>query len=312
MEFNPHKRKLSVLTISLNHAKFLRETIGSCFSQTFEDFEYIVIDGDSSDGTQSILAEYEKLDWISEPDGEYGFSSAFWKGLDRISGDYVIQCCVSDGFLDKDWFKDGIEFLDGNPEFSMVWGLEQRLSENGSLKEINHPEYFEIPPQEGIEGLAFWLATGITYPESNYIVRTEVIKKYWPSLQTSPKYHKIQPHLGFIFNFHCAGLKAKFYPRVVSWSRIHAEQRYERLKSIERPAAKEYLRDIKKLVFCFIKGKTTFAYRDGSIAPLVHFSCPERIRLVFSVIYQKILYSRLVIKPLYRIIIAGLDRLRGH
>ena len=121
IENEKNKPVLSVLTISLNHALFLKSTIESIFSQSFKDFEYIVIDGNSDDGTQDILKEYDGIDWISEPDGQYGFFSAFIKGLDKISGDYVVQCCVSDGFLDLNWFKDGIEFLENNPDYSLVW-----------------------------------------------------------------------------------------------------------------------------------------------------------------------------------------------
>ena len=46
---------LSVLTYSFNHAKFLRETIDSVFGQQYENFEYILIDAESTDGTQDIL-----------------------------------------------------------------------------------------------------------------------------------------------------------------------------------------------------------------------------------------------------------------
>jgi len=300
---------LSVITISLNHALYLRSTIESIFSQSFKDFEYIVIDGNSDDGTQDILKEYDGIDWISEPDGQYGFFSAFIKGLDKISGDYVVQCCVSDGFLDSNWFKDGIEFLENNPDYSLVWALEQRLSEEGLLGEILHPEYFDFPPPEGRKTLISWLATGITFPESNYIVRAKVLKECWPNEILSPEHHKIQPHLGFIFNFHCADFKSKYLPRVVSWSRIHKEQRFERLKKIERPAAMKYLKDINKLKFSLLFGKKTVTLVDGSVISVPNFSKFERIKLIFDIFIQKIRYSRLVIKPISRIYKSLLRRL---
>ena len=202
--------KLSVLTISLNHARFLRETIDSVFKQKYENIEYIFIDGESTDGTQNILEEYQDIDWVSEPDGESGAHSAFHRGLGKVSGDYVIQCCVTDGFLDPNWFKDGVEFLENNPDYSLVWALEQKLTEEGLLGEINHPEYFDFPPGDGRKALISWLATGICLPESNYIVRTKVLKECWPDEKISPEHHKIQPHLGFIFNFYCADYKSKY------------------------------------------------------------------------------------------------------
>ena len=151
--------KLSVLTISLNHARFLRETIDSVFKQKYENIEYIFIDGESTDGTVDILEEYQNIDWVSEPDGEYGAHSAMINGIGKLSGDYVIQCCVSDGFLDLNWFKDGVEFLENNPDYSLVWALEQRRSEEGLLGEVIHPEYFDFPPPDGRKALISWLAT---------------------------------------------------------------------------------------------------------------------------------------------------------
>ena len=49
---NKQNPVLSVLTYSLNHAEFLRETIDSVFRQQYENFEYVFIDAESTDGTQ--------------------------------------------------------------------------------------------------------------------------------------------------------------------------------------------------------------------------------------------------------------------
>jgi len=302
--------KLSVLTISLNHAIFLKETIESVQRQQYGNIEFVVIDGLSTDGTQEILNEYKDINWISEPDGEYGFHSAFVKGLDKISGDYVIQCCVSDGFLDKNWFREGVEFLENNSEYSLVWGLEQQLTEEGFLGRINHSEYFDIPPPNGQTAFLSWLATGVTFPESNYIVRADVLKKCWPNLDSSPEYHKIQPHLGFIFNFHCASYKSKYIPRVVSWARVHQDQRFERLKHIEYPAALKYIKDIKRVKRGLFLGKSTITLVDNSKVTMPVFNFAERIGLLAEFLYQKIRHSKVVVKPIGSIFVSLSRRLK--
>src|SRR5687768_5116166 len=124
---------LSVVTVSLNSARFLRETLDSVARQSFNDFEHIVVDGDSSDGTQAILAEHPSVRWISEPDGELGFVAAMHKGAAMARGKYVIQCCISDGFLDRDWFAKAVRYLEAHPECALVWSLPQQMSEDGSL-----------------------------------------------------------------------------------------------------------------------------------------------------------------------------------
>lgn len=92
--------KLSIITINLNNAPGLRKTIESVVSQTFSDFEYIVIDGGSTDGSINIIKEYsDKISyWVSEPDK--GIYNAMNKGIEKAKGEYCL-------FLNSgDWLAD--------------------------------------------------------------------------------------------------------------------------------------------------------------------------------------------------------------
>lgn len=83
--------RFSVITVTYNSSKFLTETIRNVLSQDYRDFEYIFIDGGSTDGTLEIIkgfaAEDDRIRWISEPDD--GISDAFNKGLALATGDIV-------------------------------------------------------------------------------------------------------------------------------------------------------------------------------------------------------------------------------
>ncbi|MDY4040326.1 MAG: glycosyltransferase [Prevotella sp.] len=81
--------KISVITIVYNDVANIRTTMESYFSQTWEDKEYIVIDGGSTDGTADIIREYsDRLAyWCSNPD--HGMYDAMNKGLLHVSGDWV-------------------------------------------------------------------------------------------------------------------------------------------------------------------------------------------------------------------------------
>lgn len=59
--------KLSIITINYNNREGLRKTIESVVNQTCQDFEYIVIDGGSTDGSAEVIKEYsDKIDyWVS-------------------------------------------------------------------------------------------------------------------------------------------------------------------------------------------------------------------------------------------------------
>jgi len=82
--------KLSIITVNLNNAEGLRRTIESVISQTFIDFEYIVIDGGSTDGSVDIIKQYaDKIAyWVSEPDK--GIYNAMNKGIVRAKGEYCL------------------------------------------------------------------------------------------------------------------------------------------------------------------------------------------------------------------------------
>lgn len=81
--------KYSIITINYNHAEGLRRTIESVVDQTCKDYEYIIIDGGSTDGSVDVIKEYaDKIDfWVSEPDK--GIYNAMNKGIDHAHGDYL-------------------------------------------------------------------------------------------------------------------------------------------------------------------------------------------------------------------------------
>ena len=83
--------KLSIITINRNNAAGLEKTLQSVVSQTFKEFEYIVIDGASTDESVEIIkkheAEFAHLKWVSEPDS--GIYNAMNKGIRMATADYI-------------------------------------------------------------------------------------------------------------------------------------------------------------------------------------------------------------------------------
>lgn len=87
--------KLSVITVCLNSADTIGDTLASIADQTFEDIEHIVIDGGSTDGTQALVqaARHPVARFLSERDG--GIYDAMNRGIEMATGDVV-------GFLNSD------------------------------------------------------------------------------------------------------------------------------------------------------------------------------------------------------------------
>lgn len=81
--------KLSIITVNFNDAEGLERTIKSVISQTFRDYEFIIIDGGSTDGSVGVIKKYESyIDyWVSEPDG--GIYPGMNKGLRQAKGEYL-------------------------------------------------------------------------------------------------------------------------------------------------------------------------------------------------------------------------------
>lgn len=93
--------KYSIITINYNNRDGLRRTIESVVNQTFRDFEYIIIDGGSTDGSVEVIEEYaDRIDyWVSEPDK--GIYNAMNKGILQAHGEYLNFMNSGDCFYDE-------------------------------------------------------------------------------------------------------------------------------------------------------------------------------------------------------------------
>jgi glycosyltransferase involved in cell wall biosynthesis len=90
------KPLISVITPALNSARHLEAAIASVLAQDDPDFEHIVMDGDSRDGTVDLLKRHPHLNWISEPD--QGQSDAMNKGFALSRGEIVVYLNADDVF----------------------------------------------------------------------------------------------------------------------------------------------------------------------------------------------------------------------
>lgn len=213
--------KVSVITASYNLASMVEETMRSIANQNYENFEHIVIDGASKDGSIELLKKYPNIILVSEKDT--GYPDAFWKGLRLAKGEYIMQCCVSDGYSTVNWIKHCVEVLDKNRDVSMVWGMvaglnQQSLATNAGYSQFN---YTEAPQREHM--FDYWIKTGISQPETNLCVRKNVLLKCYPTTEECKK--DILDWLEFTYRFNIYGYLAQHLPILANYSHVdHANK----------------------------------------------------------------------------------------
>ena len=113
---------ISIVTVSLDDAGGLRSTAGSLAEQTYQAFEWLVIDGGSTDGTVALIqALGPAIDhWSSEPDR--GVYDAMNRGLRTATGDYLMFLNAGDRLADPEALQAVVEALIGLPGLDLLFG----------------------------------------------------------------------------------------------------------------------------------------------------------------------------------------------
>lgn len=162
--------KVSIVVPVYNGEKYLNQTLDSVLSQTWRDFEVIVVDDGSTDGTQKIVGQYkdDRLKYFYKENG--GPSSARNYGIESASGEYI-------AFLDADdiWESEKLErqlnFLKAHEDIGVVGCNFQYLNDNAEKTEIFNMR--KLYPNDGFN-LCNLLACSFLLP-SSVLIRKEVV-----------------------------------------------------------------------------------------------------------------------------------------
>lgn len=122
-----NKPLLSVITVVFNNARDIERTVLSVLNQTYLNIEYLIIDGNSTDGTTKIIEKYRSqiAVFISEKDN--GIYDAMNKGLALATGDYVIFMNSGDEFYEKDTVKTVFATV---PNADIYYGETEMIDQN--------------------------------------------------------------------------------------------------------------------------------------------------------------------------------------
>ena len=207
--------RISIITINRNNAEGLKKTIRSVMEQTYTNYEFIIIDGGSTDESIDVISQYEsKTDyWISEPDT--GIFNAMNKGIRQASGDYLYFLNSADAFASPNVLKDIFEesnynapFINGHQlnDFGNYTQRVPALNRSLSLFDfywgtIKHQATFIHKDMFCKYGLydenlkitadwKFFLQTIGLHNEQPQFVDTDIVLFQWDGISTNPQLQK--------------------------------------------------------------------------------------------------------------------------
>ena len=177
--------KITVVTVVYNDKDGLQFTIPSVLNQTYNNIEYIIIDGGSTDGTVDVIRKYEKhlAYWCSEPDR--GIYDAMNKGIGKATGDWICFMNAKDCFADSNVLEKLQDVFCGDADVIVGNTL---MKDNHQLREFVAKKNRNISSRN-VTSMGF-------YHQSSF-VRTELARKY--PFQTK---YKLAADFGMFYELH--------------------------------------------------------------------------------------------------------------
>ncbi len=162
---------ISIITATFNSAKTLKDTIQSVLRQTNKDFEYLIIDGGSTDETIDIVKSYEsefsgRLKWVSEKD--QGIYDAMNKGIKMASGD-VVGILNSDDYFTSDDILQTVDNAFKSHEIDAIYGDIHFIRDGNPQKCVRYYSSRMFRP--------FWLRFGFMPAHPSFYCKREIFDK---------------------------------------------------------------------------------------------------------------------------------------
>lgn len=158
--------KISIVTISFNQARFLRRCIDSILNQNYEDFELIVVDPGSSDGSREIISSYgSRVTSVFEPDS--GPADGLNRGFQRATGD-LLGFVNADDFLLPGALTYAGHFFLGDPKVDVLYGGGYIADEEGIFQRRYFPSVF---------GKRFYVYGAINLFQQGFFFKKELFER---------------------------------------------------------------------------------------------------------------------------------------
>jgi len=158
--------KISVVTISFNQAKFLRQCMESVLNQDYPDIEYIVVDPGSTDGSREMIESYgDRVIKVFEKDK--GPADGLNAGFARATGD-IFYFINSDDYILPSAFSSAASLFAGDPDLDVLLGAGIEVNAEGQQMKIHYPS--RVSPEAYVNG-------GVTLFQQGMFFRSRAFKR---------------------------------------------------------------------------------------------------------------------------------------
>lgn len=199
---------VSILMPVYNGEKYLKEAIDSVLNQTYQDFEFIIINDGSTDATASIIEAYQDKRIIHIQQANQGVAQALNKGLAHAKGKYIWRHDADDICL-PDQLKKQVNFLEQNTEVALVSTQIAFMTDRGKIaysKKQPADSYFKGQPFMEVDRTQFNPFSPITH--ATVLMRREVVnqlKGYRTEFRTSEDtdlwLRLLEHHKAYVLNY---------------------------------------------------------------------------------------------------------------
>jgi glycosyltransferase involved in cell wall biosynthesis len=201
-------KKLSIITITYNDKEGLEKTFESVQSQTWKDFEYLVIDGGSTDGSKELIEKNTTIDyWVSEKDS--GVYNAMNKGIQAAKGKYIIFMNSGDSFYDETVLEKTAPKFD--TDISILYGNSIYFKKDGFRREEIFPDKlsFSFFHTSGINHQATFIKRALFFDYFLYNEDYKICSDWEFFIYTICAKNESYLHLGyFICNYDFMGMSS--------------------------------------------------------------------------------------------------------
>jgi glycosyltransferase involved in cell wall biosynthesis len=210
--------KISLITPSYNHGKYLEETILSVIEQDYPNLEYILIDGGSTDGSTEIIKRYHShfYHWESAPDK--GQANAINRGFKKSSGE-IFGWLNSDDLLKPGALRDIAKYFLAFPKVDFVYG--NRIVINEDSVPIGKKDNIVLPK--------FLLRYGSPFAQETTFWRRRV----WDEAGSLNE----QFQFCMDYEFYCrivSKYRFGYLPKFLGSFRIHSQSKTSKQKEIQK------------------------------------------------------------------------------